>query len=302
MLNERLSLTADIYQRNTNDLVYSINLPGSTGYSTILANIGKIRNAGMEISISAYLIRNRNFSWNIDGNWSTNNNKLIKANVPLPSLTSSIIANKEGEPFNSFYLARWAGVNSSDGSQQWIDSTGKPNSDYASAKQEFVGTAQPDGFGSVTNRISFKGIEVSAMLYYQYGNEVYSNSAFDVTDGFFPYKNQPKKALDRWQKPGDIADNPKRILDNYNVDYYSTRHLFEGDHIRLQNVTIGYNFPFHLARRLHFQSLKLFVQGNNLALWTKESDFDPSLIDVIGQNTAVYPAQRSLSIGLNLNF
>ncbi|WP_207514017.1 TonB-dependent receptor [Longitalea luteola] len=305
LLHERIAIGADIYSRITKDVLYQINLPQNSGYVNVLANIGEIENKGIELSLSADIIRNRNVRWNLNLNWSTNQNRLVKANVPLASLFDNTLGNEEGRNFNSFYLRRWEGVNPDDGSPMWLDSTGKPGSNYNAAKREFVGKPQPDGFGAITNVVSYKNFEISAQFYYQYGFKIYDVSLATsfLNDGATPYTNQSKKALDRWQKPGDIAANPKRTLNNSSsLTQPSTRFLFDGDFIRLKNVMLSYSFSNKIVQSIRLNALKLFVQGNNLALWTKFPGQDPGDVNVLGNMQYPYPSQQSFSLGLNAGF
>lgn len=298
-LDQRIAITGDIYKRTTSNLIYSVPLPGITGYQTILANIGSIRNQGIEFSISADIIRSKDFRWNLNANWSTNKNKLVEANKALPTQQLALTYNQQGRNFNSFYIVQWAGVSASDGSPQWIDSTGKPNSNFRAAKPQFIGKPQPDGFGAITNTFTFRNIQVSAMLYYQYGYQVY-NYISTVHDGAIPYSNQSRDALNHWKKSGDAAQNPKPILNARS--YSSTRYLLDGDYISLQNLAIAYNFSGKLANKLRLSSLKIFAQGNNLAIWTKELDQNVLNAGVFGSIGSSYPNQRSYSIGLNVGF
>jgi hypothetical protein len=224
----------------------------------------------------------------------------LKANVPLAAVSGATLANEEGRNFNSFYMIRWAGVDPATGNAQWIDSTGKPNSNAGAAKKQFVGKPQPDGFGAVTSSFTYKNFSFSALFYYQYGFQIY-NSYILANDGSIPYANQEKRALDRWQKPGDIAANPKRTLYNTASNYNSTRYLFDGDYIRLQNVSISYNFPGKITRRLGLSMLRVYAQGHNLALWTKYPGEDVGNTNVQGGQTLSYANQRSFSLGLNVN-
>jgi outer membrane receptor protein involved in Fe transport len=309
MLKERIAITADYYNRNTTNLIASkIPLGLATGFYSFSANVGDVKNTGIELSLSADLVKSNTFRWNMIANWSKNKNKLTKSNFPIERLTSTGVANKVGEEYNSFYMPRWAGVSTSNGRPQWIDSlTGKPTEDYNASKPEIVGKAQPDGFGAIINTISFKNIELSAMINYQYGLQIYRDDRLQ-NDGRIAYLNQSRSALNRWQKPGDVAINPRRLLDGrtggevdagYNT---STRFLFDGDMIRLANVAIAYNFPKALLSNLHLQTLKVFAQGHNLGTWTKYSGQDPESTTSSGAGYLLYPQARSFSLGLNVTF
>ena len=306
LLKDRLSLTVDIYHKKTKNLIYSTNLPSITGFDAVQDNIGDMENSGIEFSFAGTVIQNKRFRWNLNANWSSNQNKLIKANVPLASVSGGLLSNEEGRNFNSFYMPVWFGVNPADGKPQWKDANGLPTSTYNNAKKEFVGKPQPDGFGAVTNAFSYSAFTLSAQLYYQYGLKIY-NSTFAsplLSDGRFSYNNQVKQALNYWKKPGDIAANPRRLLSNTpdGGTNPSTRYLSSGDYIRLQNVTLSYAFSKSLLSRLRLSALKIYLQGHNIAMFTLFPGPDPDNASVGGNTAFAYPNQRSFSAGLNVNF
>lgn len=299
----RIGLTADVYKRKTSDLIYTENLALSTGFSSVLENIGDMENRGIEIALSSELIKTSAFTWNLALNWSANANKLLKANVPLAAVGGNLLANEEGRHFNSYYMPQWAGVDPATGSGLWIDTTGKPNSDYNAARKSFVGKPLPDAQGSVINTFSYRGFRLSAMIYYQYGSKVYVNNDLH-NDGRIPYNNQDRSALDRWQKPGDIASHPKRTLNNSSGTLVSTRNLYSGNHVRLQNVQLAYQFNQKLVERIGLRAASVFIQGHNLAIWTNfKSDGDLSNMTAGGLAAIyVYPDSKSYSIGVNVSF
>lgn len=301
----RAQITTDIYYRKTTDLIYQFNLPYTSGFSFVQDNLGDIVNKGIEISLSIDLIKSRNFNWNLNANWSTNQNKLIKANARSAVTVggASSLANMEGKNFNSFYMPVWAGVDPATGAGMWIDSSGKPNTSYTAAKKEFVGKPQPDGFGAITNSLNYKGVSLFIQLYYQYGFQIYNNDPKLTNDGFSLFDNQDRHALNRWQKPGDISANPKRLNNNSVYRRLSTRNLFNGDHIRLQAVSLSYSLPKKLIQILYLNSLNLYARADNLAIWsTKKTSQDISNVNVQGQLSYQYPAAKSFSIGINASF
>ncbi|MBO9565444.1 MAG: SusC/RagA family TonB-linked outer membrane protein [Niastella sp.] len=302
----RIAVTADFYRRKTTNLIYFIDLPYASGFSNVQNNLGDIVNKGTELSINANIIKSKNFSWNLNANWSTNQNKLIKANSRLPVTVNGTdgLANQEGRNFNSFYMRVWAGVDPATGAGMWIDSTGKPNTDFNAAKPQWVGKPQPDGFGAITNTFNYNGISFSFQLYYQYGFKVYNADPKLTNDGYTPFDNQQKSALNRWQKLGDMAANPKREMYNAVYNQTSTRNLFDGDYIRLQTVSIGYEVPKKLIQPLNLNSIRIYAQGYNLALWStkRPGTADVSNVNVQGLLLFQYPQAQSYSIGINASF
>ncbi|KAA2239737.1 SusC/RagA family TonB-linked outer membrane protein [Chitinophaga agrisoli] len=299
LFNDRIKLTADIYKRRTSNLIYAIYPPLLSGYrGAYFDNIGEIENKGIEISFSADIIQNKNFRWNVSFNWSTNGNKLIKAYESFPKYLI-------GRDWSSMYYVRWAGVNPSDGKPQWLDSLGKITSVYNPVDQVNVGKSQPDGFGGINTLLFYRGIELSAAFYYQYGYKIYdaSMASFLVNDGIEPYGKQSILALNRWRKPGDVASNPRRVLGNTDGGTQtSTRYLFNGDHIRLQNILLAYTLPSRIVGRFHLSSCRVYLQGNNLILWNMYSGNDPQNVGVTGLASLTYPQATSFSAGININF
>jgi TonB-linked SusC/RagA family outer membrane protein len=317
LLKDKVSFTADIYNRKTKNLIaYNINAPLATGTAKLTGNIGDVKNHGIELSLSTNIIKEKHFNWQMSANWSKNQNKLTKAFSPRADVVGTTLANVVGEEYNSFYLKEWAGVNPSNGRPMWIDSLGKPNEDYNAAEQRIVGKAQPNGFGGISNQLSYKNFSMSFAFYYQEGSKVYLEPRLqnDGNSGFGgPYLNQTKNALDRWRKPGDLASNPRRLINGQaptssgstQTDQgtaASTRYLFDGDFIRLANVNLSYDFPKQLTQRLHLNGARIFIQGFNLATWTKYSGDDPENVGPAGFGSPLYPQARSYSVGLNVNF
>lgn len=302
-LKSRISAGVDFYKRLTSDLIYLFPLPFSSGWGGMQDNIGDMQNTGVELTFGALPVRTKDFAWNFNFTWSKNKNVLVRANTGFTTVGITL-ANEEGRNFNSFYMVRWAGVNPEDGSAQWLDSEGKVTTTYPreEGSSKIVGKPQPDGFGSIFNTFTYKGISLSTTLYYQYGYKIYAAPPAQTYDGSAPYSNQSKGALNRWQKQGDIAANPKRTLNNPNGTLASTRFLLDGDHIRLQNVALSYLLPSALTDKLRMSMVRVYLQGQNVALLTKYSGGDPSDLNVQGTNNVVYPNQASYSVGVNMNF
>lgn len=301
LFKNRFGAGVDLYHRLTSHLIYLVTLPGSSGYSFGFGNVGDMMNKGIEVSVNAAIIHNKEFKWSIDANWSTNQNKLVKA-YQKESI-SGYQLRREGQPFNAVYMVRWAGVNSQDGTPQWYDINGKITSNYSLDNRVIAGQIQPKGFGGITNTFSYHAIQLSAFLYYQYGNMLYDNNTAALqNDGTLPYLNQSKAALDRWQHPGDQAKNPRRVLNNPDGGTNtSTRYLSPGDFIRLKNVTLSYNLPV-LARSAHMSNIRMYVQGNNLALWTKYTGIDPENVTPDGNTAFPYPQTKTYSLGVDVSF
>jgi TonB-linked SusC/RagA family outer membrane protein len=298
----RISGTLDFYRRDISNLLYSYILPYTSGIPSNVQNIGKMKNNGIEASLSTDILKGRNFTWNLNINWSKNVNKLIKANAPVTPQGS--LVNQEGQNFNSYYLVRWAGVDPADGTPQWLDKEGNITKTYSLNNTVITGKPQPDGFGGITNTFTYKSWELSAFLYYQYGYKILDlATSILINDGRFVYLNQIKGALDYWKKEGDISPNPRRLLNNADGgNQISTRYLYDGDYIRLKNIRLSYSFNSNFVRALKLSGIKASLQTNNLFLITKFNGFDPESIGNGGEANFPYPQSRSFSLDMNITF
>jgi TonB-linked SusC/RagA family outer membrane protein len=303
---DRIGLTIDWYKRKISNLIYSKQLPNNSGYtSSPLDNIGDMENKGLEAALFLDVLRQRDFRWNLSFNWSTNKNKLIRANQRIPA-TSGHLRNTEGENFESFYLVTWAGVDPSTGAPQWLDSAGNITNTFPSAlaNRKYAGKPQPDGFGGITNTLAWRNFELAAFFYYQYGFQIISNTEGTlVNDGSSPFLNQSKDALNRWQKPGDDAKNPKRVWGNANSSTeMSTRYLYDGDFIRFKSLSLTYSLPTKLVENLKLARLKVSAQVYNLGIWTKYKGLDPENVGIAGLNGFSYPQQRTFTFIISAEF
>lgn len=318
-LKNRVSVIADFYTRKTKNLISeNIDLPLATGFDRYAANVGDIKNTGIELSLGVNIVRSNEFNWTLSANWSRNRNRLVKAYATSTQVYERRgVINEVGREYNSFYLPLYHGVNPDNGRPLWIDSTtGKPTEDLMLAQKVIAGKVQPDGTMAITNTFSFKGIELACRVYYQYGSQIYYTAgATYVNDGYYPYNNQIVGALDRWTKPGDIAKNPRRLIGGMapvpggggaqEYDWgtaLSTRYIYDGDFMRLAMVSLGYAFPEKLLTRLHLSSLRIYVQGNNLATWSKYKGNDPENINAFGSAELLYPIPKSYSAGIQIGF
>ncbi|NII29868.1 SusC/RagA family TonB-linked outer membrane protein [Pseudoflavitalea sp. X16] len=304
LFRDRLTFTADVYRRKTYDMVTNLQDVMVSGRQFIYGNLGDLENKGIELSLSGRIIQTQRFSWNLAANWSTNSNKFVKASNP-ESYASKFIY-KVGENFESWNLVRWAGVDPEDGAPQWLDIDGKTTKTFSNNDRLIVGKPQPDGFGGVTSMFTYRNFELSAFFYYAYGYQIYNAFlASMLNDGRGqPYGNQSVLALDRWQKPGDVAMNPKRVLNNpARGTSISTRYLVDGDHIRFKNLSLAYNLHESLRNRLKLASARIFVQVNNLGLlWVKGDAIDPDNTGTLGESGSAYPQQRTCTVGLSIGF
>jgi hypothetical protein len=259
--------------------------------------MGKLRNQGLEISLGYDVIKSRNLTWNINANWTGNKSKIVALDGNDQNI-QGISINKVGQPLNSIYLVRYAGVNPVNGEAQYVTRDGKITETYDPNDAVIVGQFDPKGFGGFGTSLSVKGFELSVLFNYQYGHKVYNNGRADVENPQYWYSGLSRAMLREWKQPGDITDIPSAFSD---FQYSTSRFVESGDFLRLRNVMLSYSLPKTLTDRLKLTGIRFFIQGQNLYTWHNFQGYDPEV--ATGALTgAQYPALRAFTGGISVGF
>lgn len=319
-LLNRFNLTVDLYNKNVDGLLYYVQFPSTAGWSGNWMNIGGIRNRGFEVALNGDVIRNDEFTWNLGVNFAHNQNRILelKDGVDIPK--GELKRFSEGRDIDSWYMRKWAGVDSENGAPLWevIDpETGEVSttSDYNAASLQFVGTATPKLQGGLSSFVSYKGFTLNATAAFITGATTFNAARqyFDA-DGAYPTYNQMvlQDGWSRWTPENTDATHPVASYNNNSgSNKISSRYLESASFFRLRNVTLGYNFDDGIANRLKLKGLGLFLSADNLWTATKFTGFDPESAIVgnddapdktTGDATSQYPAPKRVIFGLNVTF
>ncbi|MBA2250656.1 MAG: TonB-dependent receptor [Chitinophagaceae bacterium] len=310
VLKNRANFTFDYYKRISSDLLLDVPLSATSGFASVRQNVGKLQNAGVELSLNLIPVQTRDFNWIVDFNYSHNLNRVLvlpNKNADIPSPVSTAFLIRQGYDVQSFFVRQYAGVDPNNGDPLWYtDSSKKAKQNvYSTAKRILFGSASPTFFGSLTNTLNYKGFSLQAQLYYSGGNYVQTGfESFFIGAGVNPTFNKVARVLDRWQKPGDVTDIPKYIYNgNKSFQSFSTFYLHRGDFIRLRNVQLGYTLPQTVISRLNITNAFFYVRGTNLATWVKDKNlpFDPEQGITSVSNLNVF-VPRTVTVGINLGF
>lgn len=228
-----------------------------------------------------------------------NTNEIVKIGDEFVDGTK---IRREGEAYDTFWRRVWAGVNPANGNPMWLDENDNLTENSALAELQITGTAEPDFYGGLSSLIKYKQLSLNALFSYSYGGKVYNNAGFITdSDGAFSNVNQSRKQLDRWQNPGDVSPNPRRVAGgNNNSNSASTRYLEDGSYLRLRTAVLSYDLSSKFTDQIGLTGLRLYLQGQNLLTWT-EATFDP---EQVFQGTAffVYPNSKTYSFGVDVQF
>ena len=179
---------------------------------------------------------------------------------------------------------------------------------FADATQQNVGSASPSFTGGMNNTFSYGNVSLSAFFNFVKGNLIYhtSRGLFDSDGAYNTYNSMVlADGWTRWEKPGDQATHPKPIFGgNNNSNQASSRYLEDGSYLRLRNVTLAYELPTGLSKRLSLGHARIYLSGDNLLTFTKFSGMDPEVVlgPYGGSSSVKYPISRKILLGVNVSF
>lgn len=307
-LFSRVNVSLDWYTRTTKDLLMSKQLNSISGFSSLLTNVGQMRNTGVKLEVRSNNIKTKDFSWTTAFNLSHNKNKILKL-ADLPWFVDGRYVRKEGYPFNTIYLREYAGVDPETGSALYYDNQQDENGNYTKNKVTDPGQASPIPLKDITptisggfmNTFNYKFIDLSFNLSYSFGGYSYDNASYILQDdGYSVISNKSTEQRRRWQKPGDITDVPRFVYGNKKGgNYNSSRAIHSTDHIRLKSLILGLNAPKAWLQKLGIGNARIYFSGTNLLTWAAYDQYDPEMSGVVGFYT---PPLKTYAFGLELKF
>lgn len=315
--NQRVSLEADVYLKETTDMLLNAPVPLSSGYATVFRNIGSMENKGIELSLNIVNVEKGDFSWETIFNISLNKNEVTALSGGSDIFSGNTII-REGEPVGSFWGWQHLGTWGSDEEDEaavynWLPGDIKLNDinkDGAinDADKVIIGNGMPKGYGSFINSINYKNFEFSLDLQFTYGNDVMylttrpqenrqgiANSLSTVLNGWTPDNQDTEIAQWRPVSAG---------YDNRDTDHM----IQDGSFIRGRNMLLAYNLSSDLLDKIHLQRLRVYTSLQNFFLITKYQGYDPEAQTSntpFGQgevNFQQYPRPKVIMVGLNVSF
>jgi TonB-linked SusC/RagA family outer membrane protein len=306
----RVTLTIEYYNKITDDLLFATPTSYVTGFANKTSNIGKLKNSGLEFTISSQNVKTKDFSWNTDFNLTYQSIKVkeLPNGDDVQYGDGNMYLLREGESMHTFYLPEFKGVDPETGlGEFWVDpedhSQGVTNY-YSKAGKTIVGKAVPDVLGGMTNTFRYKDFDLSFMISYQFGADLFDYPGYFLTysDGvrIGSFNVHSAVAGNYWKKPGDQVEFPKPIYGNpYRTDRFSSREIRSTDNIRVRDITLGYNIP---ALKQYFTNMRVYFRTTNpFMIYCATDNVDPD-VDVNGYRQTDTPPTRQFLFGLNLAF
>jgi TonB-dependent starch-binding outer membrane protein SusC len=332
LMQGRYKFGFDYFVNNSDGLILAAPTPPSFGVpmSSVNKNVGNMTNHGYEFSAEAVLLRNKDVTWTIDANLTLMKNEvlaLVEGQTQILPDNYTII--KVGESLRSIYGYDYVGVNSANGNPIYRKADGAlvqgnlPTSLYrvynpenpsdvsqaatlsSSLDKKIFGPSLPTYFGAINTKFIYKGIDFGAMFRFSGGNYIMNRTRDDLTQHSFT--NNSREILGRWKSVDEPGDGwtPRLWYQGGNFVNISNqtngRFVEKGDFIKLQNLSLGYTIPASVLKPYGIETLRVFVQGQDLWMSTEYTGIDPEMerggVDFNGT-----PRQRVLSMGLNLSF
>lgn len=324
ILNERLSLSVDAYHNKTDKMLAYENIPIASGSTFIIANTGAMHTNGIEASVNGRVI-NKTLKWDIGFNAgkSTSTVDALPVDNVLASFAGATYITKVGGVPNQFFGYKTNGVFVSDavaaqenlsirnadgslrsfkgGDVRFVDINGDHIIDETD--RQVIGSPNPDFFGAISNKLTYKNFSLDALLTFSQGNDIY-NYTRNQLESQSNYYNQTKAVINRWKTNGDVTNIPKATWgDPMGNSRFSDRWIEDGSYMRLRTATLSYNVPIKQGGA--FKYTVVYLTGNNLFTFTKYKGFDPEFSaseSMFGQgiDNTLEPQIRSVQLGVRI--
>lgn len=319
-LRNRVQFTFEYYDKRTRDMIVELSVPTEYGVSTTPINGGRMRNTGLEFSVSATLIQTKKLNWTLSLNSAKNFNKVeseINENSNWRTAVSGAL-NKNGYPVQSIWAFKFMGINQENGDPTFDVPLGTENPEAvtdATAYMVHMGSLEPDFTGGLSTSFRFVDFSVSASFNLNLGGKRFLFPMFNddiVEDVPSAYSNLPKDFVSHWRQPGDITDVPgipsrdllkRRVLlptglteSSYRMYNYSDIRVVSGSYLRCTNLGLNYFFPKKIVNRMRLGNLSLSLSVSN-PFMINSKDFkglDPEVA------TGNQPITRNYSFSINM--
>jgi TonB-dependent starch-binding outer membrane protein SusC len=333
LLNNKLDVSFDIYDRQTVDFLFQRKFPGTFPYdvSTPYENIGQIDNSGFEFSLNWKDRINKDFDYSVGFNFTKNKNNIVDLakefglDVLYPGVESRsgpLVRHEIGSPVSTFYGYTLDGIfqnagevaasnqpNAGVGRFRWKDINGDKKIDEKD--KGIIGNPNPDFIFGINLTASYKGFDFSMFMTGSYGNDILNYTRY-FTD-FLTYDGNRSKRLlyESWTPTNTNAKLPLIDISDTYSSAPSSYYIEDGSYLRCKTLQIGYTFPTSFLSKYNISTARFYVQAQNLFTITRYGGLDP----VIGSRTngnapdpyfgvdaGNYPSSKLMSVGLNLSF
>ncbi|MDR0333560.1 MAG: TonB-dependent receptor [Dysgonamonadaceae bacterium] len=336
LFNDRLNFEGSYYYKYTSDLLLDVPLPRSTGYASMMANVGEVSNRGLDLMITAHPVQTRDFSWSSTLNASFNRSRVEKLDessavdpttgkrqILLDGFTGYDMIIREGEQLSSFYGYRRAGIYNgvpADWNSETMNVPGLTGQRVTYKQREIIGNGLPDWMGSFSNTFAYKGFDLTVDLQFTLGVDV-MQEFMHSTEGRFLTSGLKYLYENAWHPERNPHGTGQAIrLANFGMGNDSNTDdtwVANGSYLRGNLVQLGYTFQSGALQKMGLSALRLYANASNLFLLTSKNyhGYDPDNSSRLGsfdtgnpnnwganRQFFTYPRARTFTFGMNVAF
>ncbi len=311
LFNRILDLSVEYYYADTWDMLMSYPMPISTGFGAYNANVGAMNNTGVEATIAVNWLNKEKFKATSTLMFYHNTNTITQLYGGEDEMILGSQVLKVGMPAYTYYLIKTAGVNPMTGEQlYWTYDTDEKgniinervtnNSAEANNTKYYMGSREPVLQGSFGSNFQLGQFDLSFLTTFSIGGSIYNGVYAGAMEAQYIGDTWHRHSLRAWQQPGDVTDVPKLLVGSgrpTNTD----RYLIDASYFSIKSVQFGWTMPSRWTEKANIKSIRLFVVGDNLAMFTHLDGMDPQYSFSGGQSYTYLPT-RSVSVGIDINF
>ncbi len=324
-LDDRINLSLDYYIKTTKDLLLNADVPGSSGFSTAMLNVGKLRNKGLEITLETTNILTESFTWTSNFNIAFNQNKIVSLTEGKGQMLNSVnwdnayrgmyaYISKVGDAAGRFYGfiydgtykeadfdittdaagkktytlkdgIAWISKDCQPGDPKFKNVDGSEDNRITDADKTVIGNGQPKHTGGFSNNFSYKNWDLTVFLQWSWGNDILNANRMVFENGVNKKNTNMFASYVDRWTPENPNSDMPRAKAN-NSKNYSSLYVEDGSFLKLKNISLGYNFPKQMLAKAHISQFRIYVAAENIATWTKYSGSDP---EVSTRNSVLTP-------------
>lgn len=327
LFKNRLDLTAEVYQKITDNLLLDVTKAPSIGISSAKENLGQVENRGIELQARVVALQTKDWQWSISANYTYNQNKILKIsdalretnrrtneaensasrnNLPTrrpdqsrPQISDQQRRNglelppiyEEGESLTALKVVPSAGIDPATGREIYIKRDGSYTFTYDANDKVIVGDSNPLGAGSISSYLYYKGFSLTASFGYSFGAKAYNSTLATRIEGTsYEFNADERVFTDRWREPGDVA-RFRNIASTESL-YQTSRFIEKNNYFTLRSLSLGYDIPRAWLQQFKMRQARVELLTNDLFYWStikRERGLD-------------YPFARSVEMSLRIGF
>ena len=339
MFHHVLNFTFEYYNSLTTDMLLSFPMPTSTGFNGYNANVGSMRNQGVEATIRVNWLKNSNLRASSTLMAYFNRNKVLHL-TDDDTITSGNQVIRVGYPIYTYYMPKFAGVDPANGQPLywaydsvskdyveqlqkdgkplkteegkdivWLESAGAwtvegkeyvtSDKTLATNSKYFRGSREPLFQGSFSTELQWGPVDFSFLTTFSVGGVTNDSVYAGTREVTYAGDTWSKHALRAWKQPGDVTDVPVLLVNSGNLA--ADRWLVDASYFAIKSIQLGYTLPSKWTQAVGIQSLRLFAVGDNLFMFSKLNGLNPQY-SISGGTNYAYTPTRAISLGIDINF